>query len=182
MNDTPLPRSVRGAARTGLWILLAIVLLGGGGLWYAVNGALERKAEAEARAEAAIAELNVRRLELFGDRALVDGVEFRTSGLGVRIVEAGEGPHPAMSDTIRIIYKGSLKDGRVFDEAAAPAEFQLGRLVPGMATGLQLLKPGGKIELFIPPALGYGHRPVAGIPAGSGLIFDVTLVEVMDRK
>lgn len=178
MDDTPLPRSVRGAAKAGLWILLVIALLGGGGLWYAVNGALERKAEAAARAAEAIAELNARRLELFGDRALADGVEFRTSGLGVRIVEPGEGRHPALSDTIRILYTGTLKDGRVFDQVAEPAEFQLGRLVPGMATGLQLIKPGGRIELFIPPSLGYGNRPTAGIPAGSGLIFDVTLVEV----
>ncbi len=178
MKATPFPRSNRGAGKTGLWILLVIVLLAGAGLWYAVNGAMERRAESAAKAAEAAEVLNARRLELFGERALEPGVEFRTSGLGVRIIEPGEGPNPVLSSTIRITYTGSLKDGRVFDEALEPAEFQLGRLVPGMATGIQLIKPGGKIELFIPPSLGYGNRVTAGIPAGSGLIFDVTLVEI----
>jgi FKBP-type peptidyl-prolyl cis-trans isomerase len=160
------------------WIVLLVVAVLAGAGWYALNHVRSQRAEQRAKVEAALAAQREKRLELYGERALADGVEFRTSGLGLRVLAEGEGRNPGLSDTIRITYKGTLKDGTVFDEAKEPAEFTLGRLVPGMATGLQLLKPGGRMELFIPPALGYGHRPVAGIPAGSGLIFEVSLVEV----
>lgn len=170
----------RGASAALVWlaVLVVVALVGGAAWWFGVRPALDRRAEAAVRLEAALAQQKERRLALYGERALADGVEFRTSGLGYRILAPGEGRTPGLSDTIRVIYKGTLKDGRVFDEAREPAEFTLGRLVPGMATGLQLLKPGGSIELFIPPSLGYGNRMIAGIPGGSGLIFDVTLVEI----
>ncbi len=170
----------RGASEARVWttIVLIVVVLGGAGWWFGLRGVWERRAEAAAQVEAALAQQKERRLALYGERALADGVEFRTSGLGYRILAPGEGKTPALSDTIRIIYTGSLKDGHVFDQAKEPAEFTLGRLVPGMATGLQLLRPGGSMELFIPPSLGYGNRMIAGIPAGSGLIFEVTLVEI----
>lgn len=169
----------RGASSARTWIILLVIagVIGGAG-WVVVRGKMQERAEHRAKVEEALAAQRERLLALYGERALAEGVEFRSSGLGYRVLEAGEGRHPGLSDTIRILYRGTLKDGTVFDEAKAPAEFTLGRLVPGMATGLQLLRPGGRIELFIPPSLGYGNRPVAGIPAGSGLIFDVTLVEI----
>jgi FKBP-type peptidyl-prolyl cis-trans isomerase len=177
--QTATPSRHRGASSAKVWliVLLVVGVLGGAG-WYALNNLRAQRAEQQAKVDAALAAQREKRIALYGERALAEGVEFRTSGLGLRVLAEGEGRNPGLSDTIRIIYKGTLKDGTVFDEAKEPAEFTLGRLVPGMATGLQLLRPGGRMELFIPPALGYGHRPVAGIPAGSGLIFEVTLVEV----
>jgi FKBP-type peptidyl-prolyl cis-trans isomerase len=177
--DSATPASPLRDSSAKTWIVLLLVLgvLAGAG-WYGVRNVMEKRAAERAKVEEALAAQRERRLELYGERALAEGVEFRSSGLGLRILEPGEGRTPGLSDTIRIRYRGTLKDGTVFDEAKEPATFTLGRLVPGMATGLQLLRPGGRMELFIPPALGYGHRPVAGIPAGSGLIFEVTLVAV----
>ena len=43
---------------------------------------------------------------------------------------------------------------------------------------MHLFWPGGRFGLLIPPALGYGNRAAGGIPPGSGLFFDVTLVSV----
>lgn len=178
MHTTNLAsRREASSAKVGWVLVLVLGVLAAAG-WYGVSQFRERRAAEHAQVEAALAAQRERRLALYGERALAEGVEFRSSGLGLRIIEAGEGRTPGLSDTIRIRYRGTLKDGTVFDEAKEPAEFTLGRLVPGMATGLQLLRPGGRMELFIPPALGYGHRPVAGIPAGSGLIFEVTLVEI----
>jgi peptidylprolyl isomerase len=51
-------------------------------------------------------------------------------------------------------------------------------LLPGLSAGLQLIAPGGRIELLIPPSLGYGNRAAGGIPPGAGLVFDVTLIAV----
>ncbi len=170
----------RGASGPKTWLIVVLLVgaVAGAGWWFGVRGVLERRAAEAAKVEAALAAQRERRLALFGERALSEGVVFRSSGLGLRILNPGEGRQPGLSDTIRIIYKGTTKDGTVFDQAKEPAEFTLGRLVPGMATGLQELRPGGSMELFIPPSLGYGNRQIAGIPAGSGLIFEVTLVEI----
>jgi FKBP-type peptidyl-prolyl cis-trans isomerase len=41
-----------------------------------------------------------------------------------------------------------------------------------------MMKPGSKWQLFIPPELGYGSSPPAGIPPGSLLLYDVELVSI----
>ena len=74
-------------------------------------------------------------------------------------------------------YTGKLPNGKVFDssvERGQPVEFQLNQVIPGWTEGLQLVKKGGKIQLVIPPALGYGKQGAgASIPPNSTLIFDV---------
>ena len=62
---------------------------------------------------------------------------------------------------------------------------ELGSLIEGWKKGLLMLKTGGSIKLYIPPSLGYGYSDVTDpqtqaviIPAGSMLIFDVTLSDL----
>ena len=54
-----------------------------------------------------------------------------------------------------------------------PATFRLDRVIKGWSEGLQLLKEGGKAQLFIPESLAYGDR---GPLAHRTLIFDVELI------
>lgn len=118
---------------------------------------------------------------LFGARAAAPDIVWRPSGLGIRLLTPGEGTAPTTSDRVRVHYILSLKDGRVVDDTRAkgkPAEFVVNRLITGWAAGMAELKPGGRAEFFIPPSLGYGNMSVAGIPSGSGLIFDVELLAV----
>lgn len=164
----------------GLVVLFALLLvLGGAGWWFGVKVPAERREIERAEvAERTTQQARESREAMFGPRALNADVEFRSSGLGFRIIEPGIGRHPAATDTVRITYRGTLRDGRVFDEAAEPVDFRLGALVPGMVAGLQMIRPGGEIEIFVPPSLGYGNRAVGAVPAGSGLIFDVTLIAI----
>jgi FKBP-type peptidyl-prolyl cis-trans isomerase len=118
------------------------------------------------------------RLALFGDEASAPGTQWRESGLGYRIIAEGTPPKPGIGSPVRIIYTGRLKDGTVFDRSEKPSEFLIGTTVPGLSTGLQMLGTGGKAVFLIPPSLGYGNRKVMGIPAGSGLIFDVEVTAV----
>ena len=123
----------------------------------------------------------VRRLEFFGPAAQAPGITWRPSGLGIRIITAGDGPAPKTTDRIRLHYTGRLKDGRVFDDTRAkgkPAEFDVSRMIPGLIAGVSALKPGGRAEIFIPPSLGYGGMKFGDIPPVSGLIFDVELIAV----
>lgn len=122
-----------------------------------------------------------RRLELFGTRAAATDIAWRSSGLGVRIIAAGEGIAPRMTDVVRVHYTGRLKDGTVFDDSRSrgkPGDFVVNRLIPGWAAAMPALKPGGRAEIFIPPELGYGGVRAAGIPPGSGVMFDVELIAV----
>jgi FKBP-type peptidyl-prolyl cis-trans isomerase FkpA len=84
---------------------------------------------------------------------------------------------------ILISYKGTLKNGTVFDQQNNVI-FVLGSLIEGWKKGIPLLKKGGSIKLYIPPSLGYGGTDVRDnnsgqvvIPANSMLIFDVTLTD-----
>lgn len=126
-------------------------------------------------------EVAIRREWLFGSRAAAYDIAWRPSGLGIRLIRPGEGTPPSPTDRIRVHYICTLKDGRVVDDThtrGKPMDFTVNRLIPGWAAGMSALKPGGRAEFFIPPSLGYGNMGVGGIPAGSGLIFDVELLAV----
>ena len=100
------------------------------------------------------------------------------SGLGYRMLKAGEGNVPGERDKVTINYKGSLAaNGAVFDENKG-ASFGVGGVIPGFAEGLQLVKPGGSVRLCIPAALGYGANVSEKIPANSDLVFEVDLLSV----
>ena len=91
----------------------------------------------------------------------------------------GEGKNLNPCSTISIFYKGTLTNGSIFDQTGAnPATFGLNQLILGWQYGLPLIKPGGKIILYLPPELGYGSRAAGSIPPNSVLIFEVQLVSV----
>lgn len=111
-----------------------------------------------------------------------EGIQKTESGLYYEIIEEGDGPVPGPQDRVRVNYRGVLVDGREFD-ANDGATFMVSRVVPGFSEGLQLMKEGGKIKLYIPSSLGYGDqpaRPGSIIEPGDALVFDVELLEVME--
>lgn len=104
------------------------------------------------------------------------------TGLKYIIEKAGEGAAPTATSQVTVHYTGTLLNGSKFDSSVdrgQPATFPLNQVIPGWTEGLQLLKPGGKAKLIIPPNLGYGangYPPV--IPPNSWLVFDVELIKV----
>lgn len=103
------------------------------------------------------------------------------SGLRYEVTKEGPGANPKASDTVSVHYTGTLIDGSVFDSSVQrgqPAEFPLSDVIPGWTEGIQKVKKGGKIKLYVPPHLGYGDDGRPGIPPGSTLIFDVELLDI----
>ena len=101
------------------------------------------------------------------------------------VTKAGTGAKPTPGQTVSVLYKGTLLDGKVFDSSEKmgnkPIEFPLGvgQVIPGWDKGIALLNKGSKATLLIPSSLAYGQRGAgADIPADAPLRFDVELVDV----
>ena len=77
-------------------------------------------------------------------------------------------------------YKGTTIDGEVFDEQKEPIALPLANIIPGWTEGLQLMKEGGKMMLYIPSDLAYGEIGAGDkIKPNSALVFEIELVEVV---
>jgi FKBP-type peptidyl-prolyl cis-trans isomerase len=129
----------------------------------------------------AVDEAALQHEQYFGPEAKAPEINWRPSGLGIRILVPGEGAAPKLSDTIRVHYVGRLKDGQVFDDThtrGRPSDFVVSQLIAGWAAAMPSLKPGGRAVIFIPPYLGYGGMRAGMIPPNSGLIFEVELIAV----
>ena len=104
------------------------------------------------------------------------------SGMYYSIVAPGSGASATGCSTVSVTYKGQLTNGTVFDQRTS--SFGLDQVIQAWTKGVPLIKAGGKIKLYCPPALGYGSQVVrdnAGntvIPANSILIFEVELINV----
>jgi len=112
------------------------------------------------------------------------GIQTSESGLMYLISNKGKGGLATEKDSVQIDYVGKLSNGEEFDSSkpGKPVTFNLGEVIPGFTEGLQKIKEGGKIRLFIPSKLGYGNSGQGPIPPYSTLIFDITLVKVIPKK
>lgn len=117
------------------------------------------------------------------DNAKLPGISTTPSGLQFQILESGpaDGPKPTTADEVKVAYKGTLIDGTQFD-ANDDMQFGVTGVIKGWTEALQLMKPGDKLKLFIPPELGYGET---GSPPKIGpnqiLVFEVALKEVVGK-
>ncbi len=113
----------------------------------------------------------------FEENAKNEGVQATESGLQYIIHIEGEGEKVTEKDTVVVNYKGTLLDGKVFDENDSTT-FAANRVIKGWTEGLGLLGKGGKATLYIPFELAYGERGTYGIEPYSTLIFEVEILDV----
>ena len=100
------------------------------------------------------------------------------SGLYYQILAPGAGTAPTTKSTITVAYSGKLVDGTVFQTNPNFTRVLSG-LIQGWQIGIPFVKPGGRILLLIPSALGYGTSAQGStIPANSVLIFTIDLFAV----
>jgi len=125
------------------------------------------------------------------------------SGLKVLKLEEGEGEKPTIGQKVNVYYAGYLEDGSLFDsnyeEVAKkynkfddrrkqgggyqpiPMDYSPdAQLIPGFKEGLQQMKIGDKVRLFIPSHLGYGPQGGGPIPPNSDLVFDLEITGVAE--
>jgi FKBP-type peptidyl-prolyl cis-trans isomerase FkpA len=111
------------------------------------------------------------------------GVKVTASGLQYQVVQAGTGPKPKATDSVKVNYIGSTLDGNVFDSSAkngGPIVFRVDQVIPGWTEGVQLMPVGSKYVFWIPGNLAYGAKGTPGGPIGPNALlkFEVELVSI----
>ncbi len=94
----------------------------------------------------------------------------------------GTGTSVAANSTVTVHYLlMGWKSGKVIDSSwsrGAPSTFGLNQVIPGWQQGMPGMKIGGRRELLIPPALGYGDAGSGPVGAKETLIFVIDLIAV----
>ena len=109
------------------------------------------------------------------------GAERTASGLIYIPISSGTGATPKATDTVKVNYTGTLRDGTVFDSSVQrgqPATFPLNSVIPCWTEGLQKMKVGGKAKLICPADIAYGNRGQGPIKPGATLTFEVDLLSI----
>jgi len=169
----PIPPTSR-SALAKYWIGIAVIVIAGIALAYWGTGDVREK---YAGNDDFLAEVDT-----------IDGVSKAESGLRFQTIRAGEGKSPTDEDITLLAYKGTLRDGTVFDQNEQ-APLPVSGVVPGFSEALKKMQKGGKYKMWIPPELGYGPEdkinPQTGavdLPGNSVLIFEVDLLDFKSQK
>jgi FKBP-type peptidyl-prolyl cis-trans isomerase FkpA/FKBP-type peptidyl-prolyl cis-trans isomerase FklB len=141
---------------------------------------------AKARLAAASADETKASEAFLATAAAVSGAQKLESGLVYLEVAPGTGASPKATDTVKVHYHGTLRDGTVFDSSVdrgTPAQFPLDRVIPCWSEGVQKMKVGGKARLTCPAGIAYGDRGAPPkIQPGAALAFEVELLEIVPAQ
>ncbi len=112
-----------------------------------------------------------------------EGVKELPGGIQYEVIKEGTGVQPDVSDSVKAHYKGTLLDGKEFDNSfkrGQPFTAPLRALIKGWQVALPLMKEGSHWRLWIPSDLAYGDRGAGSdIPGGATLVFEVELIQVV---
>ncbi len=104
------------------------------------------------------------------------------AGVLYRVLAEGQGTStPRLNSIVSVHYKGTLINGREFDNSwkrNCPEAFRLNEVIEGWQIALQRMHTGDHWMVYIPYTLGYGTRTSGPIPAYSTLIFEVQLLSI----
>ncbi len=113
------------------------------------------------------------------------GIVTTKSGLQYQILTEGKGKVYNEKDykepLFKVNYKGTLENGKVFDQSQEPVEFPL-QVIPGFEEALKIMPVGSKWKVFVPSELGYGENVRPGSPFGPNqlLIFEIELLDIRE--
>jgi FKBP-type peptidyl-prolyl cis-trans isomerase FklB len=143
------------------------------GLQDRLRGARQEKIDAEKNAGK----------EFLQENKNKEGVQELGNGIQYRVLQEGTGEKPSRTATITAHYRGSLTNGKEFDNSFKrnqPFTARLTQLIKGWQEVIPMMPEGSRWELWIPSDLGYGDNgaPQAGIPGGAVLHFEIELLRI----
>lgn len=114
-----------------------------------------------------------------------------TTTRGLRYIprDSGSGNGTAWCRSVAVNYAGYLLDGTKFDSSidvgrALVFTPGLGTLIDGFEQGVIGMRTCGTRRLIVPPALGFGAKPITNdsgrviIPANSTVVYDIRMLEI----
>jgi len=114
-----------------------------------------------------------------------------TTTRGLRYIprDTGSGNGTAWCRSVAVNYTGYLLDGTKFDSSidvgrALVFTPGLGTLIDGFEQGVIGMRSCGTRRLIVPPALGFGAKPITNdsgrviIPANSTVVYDIRMLEI----
>ena len=111
-----------------------------------------------------------------------DGVKTMPSGLQYKVLKKGEGIKPGIDDYVTFNYRARTLDGREYDSSSkkgGPVTYRANGVLPGFTEGIQMMQPGAKWELYLPPEQAYGrHGPIAH----QTIILEIELLSIAKKK
>ena len=121
-------------------------------------------------------------IQFLKDLSVEEGIQSLPCGVFYKVLQSGEGKaSPTVRSIVSVHYKGSLIDGKEFDNSYkpnCPEAFRLCEVIDGWQLALQQMHVGDKWVIYIPYELGYGTKASGPIPAFSTLIFEVELLGI----
>ena len=121
-------------------------------------------------------------IQFLKDLSAEEGIQSLPCGIFYKVLQTGEGKvSPTVRSIVSVQYKGTLIDGKEFDNSYkrnCPEAFRLCDVIDGWQIALQQMHAGDKWVIYIPYEMGYGSKACAGIPAFSTLIFEVELLSI----
>ena len=112
------------------------------------------------------------------------GVKVTPSGLQYEIITVGTGKKPTKKDKVSCNYTGAFIDGTLFNnsyEMGGPISFDVTGVIKGWTEALQMMPVGSKWKLYVPYNLAYGPGQYQTIPGGSALVFEIDLLEIVNK-
>jgi FKBP-type peptidyl-prolyl cis-trans isomerase len=112
-----------------------------------------------------------------------ENVSRTASGLHYRITLEGAGERPQANDIVVVSYAARTPGGEKIEALInARVRVSVTDLLPGLGEGVQLLQPGGKALVYLPPQLSFGSGPwPEKVPPGMPLAIFLELHEVIGR-
>lgn len=121
-------------------------------------------------------------LEFLERKRVEVGVKELRGGVLYKVISEGDGQgNVSPRSIVSCYYKGSLINGKVFDNAfdrGYPEAFRVNELISGFQIALVNMHIGDHWEVYIPSDMGYGPKGDRVIPGGSTLIFEIKLVNI----
>jgi FKBP-type peptidyl-prolyl cis-trans isomerase len=119
--------------------------------------------------------------EFLAAKAKEEGVVALSNGVLYKVIKEGKknGKKPALTDKIKVAYKGMTIDGEEFDSSEG-VEFPLSAMIEGWKIAIPEMTEGSKWEIYIPQELAYGERgSMPNIKPFSAVVFEVELFNVV---
>lgn len=143
----------------------------------------ELQAEAEKAKQIQKAESEAAFLKYLKDNNIT---EYTPSGLFYSKTLTTDGAQPQSGQTARIKFVASYLDGTPLGNSDQlgeyyEVEYGKGGVLKGLEEGIGLMRVGEKARFILPYTLAYGSEAYGNIPAYSNLIFDVELLDVVNK-